>query len=267
MGFDNIHSFKYFIEVLVGTFLQNPPVRRGLKGGNLQFGGEAMRPIDLAREAGISTQAVRNYADAGVLPHAPRTPSGYRTFDIRHLQALLTYRTLARGYGGETAQSVMQAVNSDDVPTALALIDASHAALHEQRLSLQAIGKALETIAEEPSAAPPHADMRIGEVASFLGVRTSALRVWESAGLISPQRTRGTKYRTYNANDIRDARMVQMLRHGYYPLPMIQPILDELRSSGSTDALRAAIAQRQTALTMRATAMLEGASHLHSYIT
>lgn len=226
-----------------------------------------MRPIDLAREAGISTQAVRNYADAGVLPAAPRTPSGYRTFGTRHLQALLTYRALARGFGGETAQAVMQAVNSGDVPAALALIDAGHAALHEQRRSLQAVGKALETIAEEPSAPPPHADMRIGEVAAFLGVRTSALRVWESAGLINPQRTPGTKYRTYNANDIRDARMVQMLRHGHYPLPMIQPILDELRSSGSTDALRAAIAQRQAALTMRATAMLAGASRLHGYIS
>ncbi|MBP2325189.1 DNA-binding transcriptional MerR regulator [Kibdelosporangium banguiense] len=226
-----------------------------------------MRPIDLAREAGISTQAVRNYADAGVLPAAPRTPSGYRTFDTRHLQALLTYRALARGYGGETAQAIMQAVNARDVPKALALIDASHAALHEQRQSLQAVGKALETIAGQPSATPPHSDMRIGEVAAFLGVRTSALRVWEAAGLLSPQRTPGTKYRTYGPADIRHARMIQMLRNGHYPLPMIKPILQELRGSGSTDALRAAIAQRQTALTMRATAMLAGASHLNGYIT
>ncbi|MET0237652.1 MAG: MerR family transcriptional regulator [Kibdelosporangium sp.] len=226
-----------------------------------------MRPIDLAREAGISTQAVRNYADAGILPTAPRTASGYRTFDTRHLQALLAYRALARGYGGETAQAIMRAVNDEDVPTALALIDAGHAALHEQRLSLKAVGKALETIAGQQSVTPPRSDMRIGEVAAVLGIRTSALRVWESAGLLSPQRTRGTRYRTYAAADIRDARMIQMLRQGYYPLPMIKPILDELRESGSTEALHAAIAQRQAALTTRATEMLAGASHLHSYIS
>ncbi|MFD2352022.1 MerR family DNA-binding transcriptional regulator [Nonomuraea ferruginea] len=54
-----------------------------------------MRPIDLARAAGLSTQQIRNYADDGVLPPTPRTPAGYRRFDARHRQALLTYRALA----------------------------------------------------------------------------------------------------------------------------------------------------------------------------
>lgn len=64
-----------------------------------------LRPIDLARMAGISTQQIRNYADAGILPPAPRTPAGYRRFEARHGKALLTYRTLARGYGWDTSSS------------------------------------------------------------------------------------------------------------------------------------------------------------------
>ena len=58
------------------------------------MGGRAegrLRPVDLARAGGISTQQVRNYADAGVLPPAPRTPSGYRVFTAEHRRALLTY--------------------------------------------------------------------------------------------------------------------------------------------------------------------------------
>lgn len=109
--------------------------------------------------------------------------------------------------------------------------------------------------------------MRIGEVAAYLGVRTSALRVWESAGLLTPRRDPGTRYRRFSSSDVRDARMINMLRQGRYPFPQIQPILDGLRHTGSSDALRAAIAQRHTALTQRAIAMLEGSSHLHHYVT
>jgi hypothetical protein len=61
--------------------------------------------------------------------------------------------------------------------------------------------------------------------------------------------------------------MINMLRQGGYPLPQIQLILDGLRQTGSSDALRAAIAQRQAGLTQRATAMLEGSNRLHRYVT
>lgn len=227
-----------------------------------------LRPIDLARAAGISTQQVRNYADAGILPPTERTPTGYRRFGVRHRRAVLTYRALARGFGGDTARAIMHAVHAGDLAPALPLVDASHAALHEQRLSLQSVGAAFEAVAgQAPEASDPAtAGMRIGEVAAYLGVRTSALRVWEAAGLLRPERERGTSYRTYGPTDVRDARLVSLLRQGRYPLPQIQQVLDGLRTTGSVDALRAAIAQRRTALTWQATAMLEGASHLHHYV-
>jgi DNA-binding transcriptional MerR regulator len=229
--------------------------------------GERLRPVDLARAAGISTQQVRNYVDAGVLPPAPRSESGYRQFTSWHLDALLTYRALAKGFGWDAAQAIMRAVHSSDLPLALSIVDASHAALHTQRLSLQAAGEALEKVAQEnPEVSPSRrSDLRIGEVAHQLGVRPSALRIWEAAGLLTPRRERGTEYRRFSAADVRDARMIAMLRQGRYPLAQIQPILDGLRKTGSSDALRAAIAQRQAELTQRATAMLEAAGHLRDY--
>jgi DNA-binding transcriptional MerR regulator len=228
-----------------------------------------LRPIDLARTAGISTQQIRNYEDAGILPPAPRTPAGYRRFDARHRRALLTYRALAKGYGWGTAQAIMRAVHAGDLPQALMLVDAGHALLHEQRLSLQAAGEALEAIAEQApgTSALPRSGMRIGEVASYLGVRTSALRVWESAGLLTPKRDPGTGYRRFSPADVRDAQMINMLRKGRYPLPQIRVILDGLRETGGSEALRAAIAQRQAGLTRLGTAMLEGSSRLHHYIS
>jgi len=228
-----------------------------------------LRPIDLARLAGVSTQQIRNYLDDGILPPAPRTPAGYRRFDARHSRALLTYRVLAKGYGWDAARAIMQAVHSDDVPLALTLVDAGHAALHQRRLSLRAAGEALEAVAvQTPDAsAVPRSGVRIGEVAAYLGVRTSALRVWEAAGLLTPKRDPGTRYRRFSPADVRDARMINMLRQGRYPLPQIQLILDDLRRTGSSDALRAAIAQRQAGLTRQATAMLEGSSRLHHYLS
>ncbi|GGR77209.1 MerR family transcriptional regulator [Streptomyces aureoverticillatus] len=233
-------------------------------------GPKALRPVDLARMAGVSTQLVRDYADAGILPPTPRTPSGYRRFAPVHGRALLAYRALAKGFGPETARAVMRAVHAGDVPEALTLIDAAHAELHGRREALRATGAALQAVASgDPAAAEaptPRTPLTVGEVAARLGVRASALRVWESAGLLAPARERGTGYRSYGAADVRDARMIIMLRQAGYPLPSIRPVLDDLREAGSSEALRAALAQRQADLTRRSRAMLEGAGLLHGYV-
>ncbi len=230
--------------------------------------GKRLRPVDLARSAGVSTQQIRNYADAGILPPAPRSPAGYRGFDEGHRQALLTYRALLRGHGPGAAQAVMRAVHAGDVPRALALVDAGHAALHEQRRSLRTTGEALRALAEQGPDAPalPRSRLRIGELAAHLGVRASALRVWESAGLLTPARDPGTGYRSYAPAEVRDARVIHLLRQSHYLLPQIRPVLDDLRRGGSVTALRAALAQREAALDQRTRAMLEGAGHLHHYL-
>ncbi|MFD9885402.1 MerR family transcriptional regulator [Streptomyces alboflavus] len=254
---------------------------------------KALRPVDLARMAGVSTQLVRDYADAGILPPTPRTPSGYRRFAPVHGRALLAYRALAKGFGPDTARAVMRAVHADDVPLALTLLDAAHAELHASREALRVTGEALEAVAREGAegpgaagsgsgsaaagsgsagsraavaAAPSRADLTVGEVAARVGVRASALRVWESAGLLAPARERGTGYRRYDAADVRDARMISMLRQAGYALPAIRPVLDGLRETGGSEALRAALARRQAELTRRSRAMLAGAGLLAGYV-
>ncbi|MEU2558755.1 MerR family transcriptional regulator [Streptomyces longispororuber] len=225
----------------------------------------ALRPIDLARLAGVSTQLVRDYADAGILPPAERTPSGYRRFHRAHADALLTYRALARGFGAETARGVMRAVHARDTAAALALVDAAHATLHARREALRATAEALETITDEP-APSPRTPLTIGETAAHVGVRPSALRVWEAAGLLAPARDRGTRYRRYHAADLRDARVISLLRQAGYLLPRIRPVLDDLRATGSSEALRAALAEHSRTLTRTSRAALEGASRLHAYL-
>ncbi|MBG0853338.1 MerR family transcriptional regulator [Streptomyces spinoverrucosus] len=227
---------------------------------------DRLRPVDLARLVGVSTQQIRNYEDAGVLPPADRTASGYRTFTGAHRQALLAFRALVPGYGPTTAARIMRTVHDGDVPGALAVVDAAHAALHEERERLRATSEALETLAGRPAAPLPHAGLRVGETAALLGVRPSALRVWEAAGLLSPRRERGTAYRVYSPEDVRDARLIHTLRRSHYLLDQIRPVLDDLRREGGTEALRAAITGRGEALNARTRAMLAGAGALHGYL-
>ncbi|PRY02355.1 DNA-binding transcriptional MerR regulator [Allonocardiopsis opalescens] len=232
---------------------------------------EGLRPVDLARLAGVSTQQIRNYVDAGVLPPVRWTPGGHRRFGPRHRAALLAYRALARGFGWEAAQDVMRAVHSGEVAAALEVVDAGHHALHEERLALIATAAALEAVAGEvPEGAgadvPPRSGLLVGAVAARLGVRASVLRMWESAGLLRPRRDPATGYRRYGPADVRDARMVDMLRRNRYPLTRIRPVLDGLRRTGGSEELRAAVAERRDALAQRATAMLAAAARLHRYL-
>ncbi|MFH8442518.1 MerR family transcriptional regulator [Streptomyces sp. NPDC018026] len=227
-----------------------------------------LRTVDLARAVGLSTQQVRNCEDAGVLPPAGRTDAGYRVFGERHREALLAYRALQPGYGAVTATRVMRAVHAGDVAGALALVDAAHAALHEERVALRAAGEALDALAgREPVAPPGTGDgLRIGEVAALVGVRTSALRVWEAAGLLVPGREPGTGYRVYGPADVRDARVVRTLRRSHHVFEQIRPVLEDLRRAGSSEALRTAVEARGRALTARTRSMLAGAGALHAYL-
>lgn len=233
-----------------------------------------LRPVDLAQAVGVSAQQIRNYEDAGVLPPVPRSASGYRQFSERHLDALVTYRALVPGFGVVAARSIMRTVQAGDVPGALALVDAEHAALHDQRRQLRQTAAALESLTAGAGATASPAvlagtrpRLRVGEVARRLGVRPSALRTWEAAGLLTPSREPGTSYRSYTADDVRDAQLVNLLRQSRYGLAQVGLVLGELRRTGSTDALRAVVAQRQEQLTARALAMLDGGGRLVAYLS
>jgi DNA-binding transcriptional MerR regulator len=228
-----------------------------------------LRPVDLAREAGISTQQVRNYEAAGILPPAPRTESGYRAYGPRHMEALRTFRALVPGFGIGPATAIMLAVNEGDGQRALRLVDEGHATLHEQRLTTDSASRALDALAEqfrdpEPESGPT---LRVGELAARLRVRTSTLRVWDAAGLLTPTRERGTAYRRYGPVEIRDARIIAMLRQGNYRFEQIRPVLEGLRRTGSPEALRAAVAERRAAHDRQSRAMLRGAGLLDAYLS
>lgn len=227
-----------------------------------------MRPIDVARAAGVSTQLVRNLLAEGVLPPARHTAGGHRVLDERHRDALVTHRALVGGFGHATARAVLLAVHAGELPAALALLDAGHAALHEQRRALTATADAVAAVAEAPADPGPaaRAGLLIGELAHRLGVRASALRVWEAAGLVDPARDRDG-YRRYRPADVRDARIVATMRQSYHSFPQIRTVLEGVRASGGTAALHDVLEQRRAQLAARSSAMLAAAAALHVLVT
>ncbi|MGP4022409.1 TioE family transcriptional regulator [Actinomadura sp. 3N407] len=244
--------------------------------------GERLRPIDLARGHGLSTQAIRNYEDAGILPAAARTVHGYRTYTPLHARALRAFLALVPGHGHQTATSIMRAVNEDASEKAFRLIDVSHAQLLDDRRTLQAVESALRdlgpttasgrTTASGPGAVSGAAAVSgpggtfIGPLADELGIRPATLRKWEGAGLVRPRRDPRTGYRVYDEADVRDARLAHQLRRGGYLLDQIAPLIAQVRSAGGLEPLEDALRDWHGRLSARGRAMLAGAAELEAYL-
>jgi len=241
--------------------------------------GERLRAVDLARAAGISTQQVRNYVETGLLPPVERTDAGYRVFTDVHADALTAARALAAGHGWPTAGTIMRAVHGDDLETALAVLDASHAELHRERGELAEVLGVLDTLITQDT--PPvdgggprgeegprfgEGGLRIGEVADAVGVRTPVLRLWEARGLLRPLREKSTGYRRYSASEARLAQVVALLRRGDHPFSAIGPVLTELRTGGSPERVRTELAGRERELHRRSLTRLRGSAALDAYL-
>ena len=206
---------------------------------------DQLRTIDLARAAGVSTQMVRNYEQAGFLPAAERSPAGYRRYTARHLHALRAARAMIGGHGWQPAHQILHAVHHGDLPAALALVDACHADLHRRRGEIEATLGALRAVAAalpEPVAmrALPQPGLTIGAAARHVGVRVSALRFWEEQGLLEPERDPASGYRRYNDAQMRRLQVVVLLRQGGYDFAAIRAVLGELAAGRPGQAITAA---------------------------
>ncbi|WP_328438068.1 TioE family transcriptional regulator [Streptomyces sp. NBC_00444] len=235
---------------------------------------DRLRPVDLAREHGISTQAVRNYERDGCIPRAERTPSGYRTYTESHAAALRAYLALVPAHGYAVSGQIMRSLNTGELDAALTAVDRSHAQLLRDRETLDAVAQAVEHLTTGPDTAPataPHIPaatepLSVGELAHRLGVTAATLRNWEVAGILAPDRAPVTGHRTYGPADIRDAELAHLLRRGGYPLAHISTVVQQIRTAGGTQALSAALDDWRHRLTARGLAMLDAAARLAQYM-
>jgi DNA-binding transcriptional MerR regulator len=230
-----------------------------------------LRPADLAREHGISTQAVRNYERDGFIPRAERTRSGYRVYTEVHAAALRAYLSLIPAYGYAAGGQIMSALHNDELDEVLMIIDRGHGQLLRDRDTLDAVRKAVDHLTAESDAAPDESaapDARtIGELAHRLRVTPATLRNWERAGILAPARDPVTGYRVFRASDARDAELAHLLRRGGYLLDHISTVVQQIRTAGGTEALSGALDDWQRKLTTQGLAMLDAAAQLSHYLS
>jgi len=222
--------------------------------------------VDLAREHGISTQAVRNYERDGLLPAAQRTPSGYRMYSAIHARALRAYIALIPAHGYATGGEIMRAVNRGDVDSALRAIDRSHAQLLRDRQTLDAVEVAIGILTKQPATSRPDRPLMISALAHRIGVTPATLRKWERAGILTPQRDPTTRQRRYSAEDVRDAELAHLLRRGGYLLDHIATVMRQVRTADGPEPLAASLENWRRRLTDRGRAMLAAAARLADYL-
>ena len=225
-----------------------------------------MRPVDLAREHGLSAQAIRNYDAAGVLPPTERSESGYRRYTPLHAQALRTFLALRRGHGHQQATEILRATHRGDTESAYRLVDAAHAALLAERDTRAGSATALGSLSTATPTPDPGGPLSVGELGRRLGVHPATLRTWESEGILRPART-PAGHREYGPDGVRDAEIARQLRRGGYPLRQVAQFLESLHAAGGTDALSAFLDAWQDRLTTRSRDLLAGAAQLDAYLT
>lgn len=274
--------------VVVCTVVRNADHANTVRGAVGRCEGEVtvvagageLRPVDLARAVGVSAQTVRDCEASGVLPPARRTGSGQRRFTRIHLAALVAYRALAPGMGVAAAGEVLRTLHGQGVDAALESVEAAFARAHREREAVREAARALAAVAsapgpverEEPAvlagvrARREEGPLRIGAAARLVGVRASALRVWERAGLVRPVRDPRTGYRVYGPGQVREVRVVSELRRGGYGLEQIASVMEELRSSGGGGALEGALRRRERDLAARTRALAVGVARLQDYL-
>ncbi|HEU4325369.1 MAG TPA: MerR family transcriptional regulator [Roseiflexaceae bacterium] len=227
-----------------------------------------LRTKDLAEAMQISVQQVRNYEAAGFLPPVERSPNGYRRYTRQHLAALTTARRLIDGYGWEAAQQIMRALHGGRLDQTLALVDECHAGLAGMRGQLAQTEAALGLLAaQQPPATQEHSTerLRVGAAARLVGVRVSALRFWEQQGLLAPVRDKDSRYRLYDARQLRRLRIVVLLRQANHDFAAIRATLNELEA-GQPERAVAAIEQRRRELAGVSWRCLQAGNALYEYV-
>jgi DNA-binding transcriptional MerR regulator len=228
-----------------------------------------LRPVDLARAAGVSTQSVREYERLGFLPPAARSPSGHRRYGQPHLDAIMAARTMQAGYGWFPCLTIMRCVHAGDLPAAIELVHGQHAALAAERRRIDethaALTAALNGI-DSPLPRSRRDGLQIGEVARLAGVRASALHFWEHIGLLRPQRGKSSRYRLYDQEQLRKVQIIVLLRRAGYRPERIGEMLAAI-GEGRPEAALAALDRHRIELNERGRLCVAATAAFWEYVS
>ncbi|GBF77356.1 hypothetical protein PA598K_05902 [Paenibacillus sp. 598K] len=162
-----------------------------------------IRPIDLARRLGVGTTTLRGYEERGLAPPVPRSSSGYRYYDSRHVAYFICVRAMLSAFDLTFIAAVLQEVQAGRIDAALWKANQAQADLWQER---QTYYKTADILLDKTWQPDSTSRMSIGEISVATGIPVTTIRYWEKAGLIIPERNSLNGYRIYT-----DAHMRQIL--------------------------------------------------------
>jgi DNA-binding transcriptional MerR regulator len=200
---------------------------------------------DLAKAVGVHPNTVRRYAKRGIIPPVKRNPAnGYRRFTPHHLDCL---RLACQVYGGhypgkgiyQSGQKVVETAVSNNLGGALELAYNHLALVQSEKVQAEEAALLMERWASGTPADATSQPLRIGQVASLLGVSIDVLRNWDRSGLLDVPRDPGNGYRRYGAPEISRLRVIRMLSQAGYSMSAILRMMLQLDRGEKSDLRRA----------------------------
>lgn len=191
------------------------------------------KTAEIAKIVGVHPNTIRFYEKMKLLPSIPRTDSGYRIFDDRHLVQLNLLRTAFRAevVSGSLRQEVYEIVKtaaSDNVHGAYQQTEDYLKHLKEERMRAEeAVRITLDLLEHNTTQCEDSECYGRSEIAKILGITADVLRDWERNGLILvPRDSRG--YRKYGAKEMNRLKIIRTLRNANYSMMSILRMLNRL---------------------------------------
>jgi DNA-binding transcriptional MerR regulator len=223
-------------------------------------------PGEIAIRLDVSTTTLRRYEKENLIPNVPRTASNHRYYTADHLQAFVTIRSLLKGCEIPVVYEVMRQVKRGDTIDALWLMNQQlyNSQLEKQRM--EDIWKMVQQVdfANERKVGTTES-ITIGKAAEAAGVNTSAIRHWETEGLICSERDPNNGYRMYTRAELRKILVISSLRKSVYYIEHIKELLNTVGTQDYTQINKAFQLALQK-LNSQLTQQFAGVKELMTYI-
>ncbi len=191
------------------------------------------KTAQIANIIGVHPNTIRFYEEMKLLPIIPRTESGYRVFNDRHLDQLWLLRTAFRAeiISDRLRQEVYQIVKTaaaEDICGAYQGTQRYLEHLREEKAKAEeAIRITLDLIEDTGKQEEPVVYRGRLEVAEILGITIDVLRDWERNGLIKvPRASNG--HTEYGRKEMNRLKIIRTLRNAHYSMMSILRMLNRL---------------------------------------
>ncbi len=194
---------------------------------------KSYKTAQLANIIGVHPNTIRFYEEMKLLPVIPRTESGYRIFNDRHLDQLWLIRTAFRAeiISDRLRQEVYQIVKTAAVEDIVGAYQGTQQYLEhlreEKAKAEEAIQITLDILEDTTKQEASIVYRGRLEVAKILGITIDVLRDWERNGLIKVPRN-SSGHTEYGRKEMNRLKIIRTLRNAHYSMMSILRMLNRL---------------------------------------